>query len=108
METHLQPTKTTRNYQQTDSHPPSNGVSVNGRKFMLTLRESVYEELEKVADRRGVTIQGLIRAVIVPEWHMDHSRVNNEGPPLELSDNQSNEPERFTSSYALTRVSRNR
>jgi hypothetical protein len=40
---------------------------------MLTLRESVFDELRKAADQRGVTIQGLIRAVIVPEWHLDHN-----------------------------------
>jgi hypothetical protein len=37
-------------------------------KFMQTLNESVYEELEKIAVKRGITMQELIRAVIVPEW----------------------------------------
>ncbi len=41
---------------------------------MLTLRESVFKELQKSADQRGVTIQGLIRAVIVPEWHLEHAK----------------------------------
>ena len=42
---------------------------------MLTLRESVFQELQKSADLRGVTIQGLIRAVIVPEWHLEHAKL---------------------------------
>ncbi len=35
---------------------------------MQTIDDQVYIELVKFADQRGVTIQGLIRAVIVPEW----------------------------------------
>ena len=37
-------------------------------KFMQTLDDMIYRELEKIAKRRGITIQELIRAVIVPEW----------------------------------------
>ena len=37
-------------------------------KFMQTLDDVIYRELEKIAKRRGITIQELIRAVIVPEW----------------------------------------
>ena len=37
-------------------------------KFMQTLDDIIYRELEKIAKRRGITIQELIRAVIVPEW----------------------------------------
>ena len=37
-------------------------------KFMQTLDDTIYRELEKIAKRRGITIQELIRAVIVPEW----------------------------------------
>ncbi len=43
---------------------------------MLTLRDSVYGELEKAADQRGVSIQGLIRAVIVPEWQKYRSHAD--------------------------------
>ena len=37
-------------------------------KFMQTLDEAVYEKLSKIAKERGITIQELIRAVIIPEW----------------------------------------
>ena len=37
-------------------------------KFMQTLDDIIYRELAKIAKRRGITIQELIRAVIVPEW----------------------------------------
>jgi len=40
---------------------------------MLTLRETVFKALQESADQRGVTVQGLIRAVIVPEWHLEHA-----------------------------------
>ncbi len=40
---------------------------------MQTLDDMVYRELEKVAKKRGITIQELIRAVIVPEWIDGHN-----------------------------------
>ncbi|HZD12436.1 MAG TPA: hypothetical protein VE177_02830 [Candidatus Binatus sp.] len=39
---------------------------------MQTLDDFIYKELEKVAKKRGITIQELIRAVIVPEWMNGH------------------------------------
>jgi predicted DNA-binding ribbon-helix-helix protein len=42
-------------------------------KFMQTLDDMIYRELEKIAKRRGITIQELIRAVIVPEWINGHN-----------------------------------
>ena len=60
---------------------------------MLTLRDSVFSELQRFADERGVSIQGLIRAVIVPEWHLEHpgvdtvdmerDRVSKQSAPIE-------------------------
>ncbi len=41
-------------------------------KFMQTLDDFIYKELEKIAKKRGITIQELIRAVIVPEWMNGH------------------------------------
>ncbi len=35
---------------------------------MQTLDDHVYNELQKVANKRGITIQELIRAVVLPEW----------------------------------------
>ena len=48
-------------------------------KFMQTLDDQIYRELEKIAKRRGISIQELIRAVIVPEW------VNHNGTDLKES-----------------------
>lgn len=42
-------------------------------KFMQTLDDTIYRELEKIAKRRGISIQELIRAVIVPEWVNGHN-----------------------------------
>ncbi len=44
-------------------------------KFMQTLDDVIYKELDKVARKRGITIQELIRAVIVPEWVNGHNGV---------------------------------
>lgn len=35
---------------------------------MLTLVPAVYETLVDQADERGISIQELVRAVILPEW----------------------------------------
>ncbi len=44
-------------------------------KFMQSLDPKVYAELRKIAKDRGITMQELIRAVIVPDWmSKDQSR----------------------------------
>ncbi|HEY4657533.1 MAG TPA: hypothetical protein VIH34_03505, partial [Candidatus Bathyarchaeia archaeon] len=43
------------------------------RKFMQTLDSKLYSELEKVARKRGITVQQLLRAVIVPDWFRDEN-----------------------------------
>jgi len=37
-------------------------------KFMQTLDKEIYQKLSEIAKQRGITIQELIRAVIIPEW----------------------------------------
>jgi predicted DNA-binding ribbon-helix-helix protein len=37
-------------------------------KFMQSLDAHVYHELKQIAKRKGISVQELIRAVIVPEW----------------------------------------
>ncbi|MDE1863603.1 MAG: ribbon-helix-helix protein, CopG family [Thaumarchaeota archaeon] len=38
------------------------------KKFLQTLDESVYTKLEKLAKKRGISVQELVRAVIIPGW----------------------------------------
>ena len=37
-------------------------------KFMQTLEIGVYRRLNSIANEKGITVQELIRAVILPEW----------------------------------------
>jgi len=37
-------------------------------KFMQTLNDHSYKELERLAKQRGITVQERIRAVIIREW----------------------------------------
>ncbi len=37
-------------------------------KYMQTLDSHVYSELKRLAKERGVSVQELVRAVIVPDW----------------------------------------
>ena len=47
---------------------------------MQTLDDLIYRELEKLAKKRGITIQELIRAVVVPEW-INYNGDNREAGP---------------------------
>jgi hypothetical protein len=48
---------------------------------MQTLDDTIYRELEKIAKRRGISIQELIRAVIVPEWVTGRNGTDAKEPP---------------------------
>jgi hypothetical protein len=37
-------------------------------KFMLMVSPETFHRLEAKAKKRGVTIQQLLRAVVIPEW----------------------------------------
>jgi hypothetical protein len=37
-------------------------------KFMQTLDDDIFKKLTGIANSRGITVQELIRAVIIPEW----------------------------------------
>ena len=37
-------------------------------KFMLSLRDENFKLLTNEAEDRGITVQELIRAVIIPDW----------------------------------------
>jgi hypothetical protein len=37
-------------------------------KFMQTIERDVFRQLRETARERGVSVQELMRAVIVPEW----------------------------------------
>jgi len=37
-------------------------------KFMQSLDLHVYSELNRIAKQKGISVQELIRAVIIPDW----------------------------------------
>lgn len=37
-------------------------------KMMISFRDDVAEELKLLAEQRYITVQDLLRAVIIPEW----------------------------------------
>jgi predicted DNA-binding ribbon-helix-helix protein len=41
---------------------------MNMPKFMQTLDQEIYDKLADLAKQRGISVQELIRAVIIPEW----------------------------------------
>src|SRR5207245_4738021 len=46
----------------------SHSLGVKLAKFMLSLRDESFELLQTEAEDRGISIQELIRAVIIPDW----------------------------------------
>ncbi len=49
---------------------------INGSyKFMQVLSPRTYEQVGRKADRRGISIQEIIREVIIPEWLELENRV---------------------------------
>lgn len=38
------------------------------KKFLQSLDDGVYKQLDKLAKKRGVNVQELLRAVVIPEW----------------------------------------
>ena len=53
-------------------------------KFMQSVHQGVYEQLERMAKERGISVQELVRAVVVPEWM--RIRKGSSAPNAQLSD----------------------
>jgi len=51
------------------------------KKFMMNLDEKKYGELYRAAEDRGVKVQELLRAQVIPEWlHWQKKTELKEGP----------------------------
>jgi hypothetical protein len=50
-------------------------------KFMQSLDPQIYAQLRKMAKDRGITMQELIRAVIVPDWMKKAGDAGQKGSP---------------------------
>ncbi len=51
-----------------NQEPSMAPVHKRNRKFMQTLQPLAYKTLERIAKERGLTVQELIRAIVIPEW----------------------------------------
>ncbi len=50
-------------------------------KFMLSLHEENFQLISFEAQERGISVQELIRAVIIPDWVKQSNPIGNAGPP---------------------------
>lgn len=48
------------------------------KKFMMAIRVDIYELLEREAFKREVTVQELLRAVVLPDWVKKNTRMKIE------------------------------
>jgi len=49
------------------SKPGQTGSDLK-HKFMQTIGDEMFIELEKIAGEKGIRVQTLLRAVVIPEW----------------------------------------
>lgn len=42
--------------------------TIKSSKFMQSLGDSAYTKLRKIANERDITVQELIRAIVIPDW----------------------------------------
>jgi len=42
--------------------------SKNSKNFFMTIENSIYQKIKRLASKRGLTVQEFTRAVIIPEW----------------------------------------
>ena len=47
---------------------PGQTESDTNHKFMQTIGEKMFNELERISNEKGIRVQTLLRAVIIPEW----------------------------------------
>src|SRR5713101_7979633 len=58
-------------YKKTDrirGRKPGQTESDTNHKFMQTIGEVMFSELERISNEKGIRVQTLLRAVIIPEW----------------------------------------
>ena len=46
-------------------------------KFFMTIDNSVYQKIKKLASKRGITTQEFIRAIMIPEWFHQEKKQKN-------------------------------
>jgi hypothetical protein len=47
---------------------PDQAESELKHEFVQTIGDEMFVELEKIADEKGIRVQTLLRAVVIPEW----------------------------------------
>jgi len=57
------------------------GTTVVNTKFMQTLDETIYTQLNELAKDRGVTLQEFLRAIVIP-YYMKHTDDRERRPLL--------------------------
>ena len=74
-------------------------------KFMLSMREKAFAVISSEAKNRGVTVQELLRAVIVPEWARENLQHTVPQTSMQITPHQikpSMSPKQRDSKLAIT------
>jgi hypothetical protein len=60
---------------------PLSVLEMSHTKFMQSLDQTVYQELHDIATGRNISMQELIRAIVIPEWlRISEERLVPEAP----------------------------
>ena len=77
------------NYNKTDQPQRRKLVRIesdSNHKFMQTIGEEMFNELERISKEKGIRVQTLLRAVIIPEWVQVQKLSKAQRNPNENSD----------------------
>jgi hypothetical protein len=69
-------------YKKTDrirGRKPGQTELDTNHKFMQTIGEEMFSELERISREKGIRVQTLLRAVIIPEWAQGQKLSRNPG-----------------------------
>lgn len=81
-------------------------IDGKNRKFMQVFKENIYGELAMIAKQKDVSIQELLRAVVIPEWLVNYR--NNQGPIISRKERQPVQEQRKDSWPYVASIARSR
>ncbi len=54
------------------------------KRMLVTINDPPYDLLEQMASRRGISVQMMLRAIVIPQWLQERGRIPRPEPIQEL------------------------
>ena len=66
------------------------------KKMLVTINDPTYEMLQRMAMRRGITVQMMLRSIVIPQWLHERTELSsNEEPVPELETSEVSKDKRL-------------